>query len=172
MTHPRNRPGGIQPKKSSTDIAKLFENTADGVSLSGPQGKILFWNRAAEAILGYPAQQAVGRSCRDVFAGCDKNGNRICCGWPCPIRTLLQGGNLVEHFDMATRTRTGKPVWIDVSILWAPAGNDHPRSVVHLFRDVTVARQTVARQLEVLVRQQRLRRNSRQAKRFRSPSVN
>ena len=116
--------------------------------LSGPLGEILFWNRAAEAILGHPAQQAVGRLCRDVFAGCDKNGNRIC-GWPCPIKTLLHGGDLAEHFEMATRTRTGKPVWIDVSCVTVPSGDDRPPTIVHLFRDVTAAHQ-----IEVLVRQQ------------------
>ena len=116
--------------------------------LSGPQGEILFWNRAAEAILGYPAQQVVGRSCGEVFAGCDKNGNQIC-GWPCPIKTLLHGGDLVEHFDMATRTRTGKLVWIDVSCVAIPFDDDRPPTIVHLFRDVTAAHQ-----IEVLVRQQ------------------
>jgi len=131
-----------------TDICALFENTADGVWVSGPDGRILFWNRAAEAILGYPAPQVVGQLCHEVFSGCDSHGNRIC-GWPCPIKTLLHGGDLVQHFDMATRTRTGEPVWLDVSCISVPAGHNQPPTVVHLFRDVTLAHQ-----IEVLVRQQ------------------
>ena len=130
------------------DISELFANTADGVWVSDPEGRILFWNPAAEAILGYSEKQVVGQFCRDVFGGCDSNGNLIC-GWPCPIKTLLQGRRLVQHFDMATRTRTGEPVWVDVSCISVPSGGDRPPTVVHLFRDVTAAHQ-----LELLVRQQ------------------
>ena len=130
------------------DIAEIFANTADGVWVSDPEGRVLFWNHAAETILEYPAQQVTGKMCRDIFGGCDDNGNRIC-GWPCPVKTLLHGGELVEHFDMATRTRTGKPLWIDVSCITLPSSGGQPATVVHLFRDVTVAHE-----IEGLVRQQ------------------
>ncbi|MBI2962800.1 MAG: PAS domain-containing protein [Deltaproteobacteria bacterium] len=134
---------------SLAEVSRLFANTADGVWVSGSRGEILFWNRAAEAMLGYPAEQVVGRLCGEVFGGCDSNGNRIC-GWPCPIKTLLHGGDLVEHFDMATRTKTGQPLWIDVSCVAVPSRHDdRPPTIVHLFRDVTTSHQ-----IELLVRQQ------------------
>lgn len=132
--------------KWQTNLCALFEHTADGVWVSGPDGRILFWNRAAEAILGYAAPQVVGQFCRDVFGGCDSHGNRLC-GWPCPIKMLLHGGDLVQHFDMATRTQTGDPVWLDISCLAVPAEPGQPPTVIHLFRDVTQAHQ-----IEVLVR--------------------
>ena len=131
-----------------TELSALFEQTADGVWVSGPLGRILYWNRAAEAILGYPREQVVGKYCRDIFGGCDSNGNRIC-GWPCPIKTLLNGGDLVQHFDMSTRTRAGRSIWIDISCIAIGTPADQPLTVVHLFRDVTVAHQ-----IEVLLRQQ------------------
>lgn len=134
--------------KPQVDLSAIFANTADGVWISDPEGRILFWNRGAETILGYPAQQVVGQMCGDIFCGTDSNGNRIC-SWPCPIKALFQGGELVQHFDMATRTRTGTPLWIDVSCISFPSENGQPPTIVHLFRDVTAAHQ-----LEVLVRQQ------------------
>lgn len=143
-----NGPGGPPLKDSLAEVSRLFANTADGVWVSGEQGEILFWNRAAEEIMGYPADQVVGRFCREVFGGCDAKGNRVC-GWPCPIKALMHGGDLVEHFDMATQTKTGQPVWIDVSCVAVPSGDDRPPTIVHLFRDVTAAHQ-----IELLVRQQ------------------
>lgn len=146
---PRRGAQDIRPPDSLAEVSRLFANTADGVWVSGPRGEILFWNRAAEAMLGYPAEQVVGRLCGEVFGGCDSNGNRIC-GWPCPIKTLLHGGDLVEHFDMATRTKTGQPLWIDVSCVAVPSDHgDRPPTIVHLFRDVTASHQ-----IELLVRQQ------------------
>ncbi|OFW00234.1 MAG: hypothetical protein A3I61_08710 [Acidobacteria bacterium RIFCSPLOWO2_02_FULL_68_18] len=138
----------VPPAAELAAVAKLFANTADGVWVSGKEGEILFWNQAAETIMGYPAEQVVGRCCRDVFGGCDANGNRVC-GWPCPIKTLLHGGDLVEHFDMATQTKTGQPLWIDVSCVAVPSADNGPPTIVHLFRDVTAAHQ-----IELLVRQQ------------------
>lgn len=129
------------------DFSALLENTADGVWVSGPDGRIVFWNRAAEAILGYRAAEVVGTPCRVLLAGCDGNGNRIC-GWPCPVKTLLHQGDLVQHFDMATRNRAGERVWLDVSCITVPGGEGVP-TVVHLFRDVTVAHR-----IEELVRGQ------------------
>jgi PAS domain S-box-containing protein len=129
-------------------LPALFENTADGVWISDPEGQIVFWNRAAEALLGYSAEQARGRLCRDLFAGCDSKGNRIC-GSPCPIRKLMKEGELVRHFDMATQTRTGQSVWLDVSCVAVPCSGDGAPAIVHIFRDVTAAHQ-----IELLVRQQ------------------
>lgn len=129
------------------DLSVLFENTADGVWVSGPEGRILFWNRAAETILGYPAAQVVGQPCREVFDGWDCNGNRLC-AWPCPVKMQLREGEMVNHFDMSTQTKAGKAVWLDVSCLSVPNTQGQVPTVVHLFRDVTVAHQT-----EVLVRE-------------------
>ena len=141
-------PAGAPSKDSLSEVSRLFANTADGVWVSGAEGEILFWNVAAESIMGYPAEQVLGKYCRDVFCGCDANGNRLC-GWPCPIKALAHGGDLVEHFDMATHTKAGQPLWIDVSCVAVPRGDDRPPTLVHLFRDVTAAHQ-----IELLVRQQ------------------
>jgi ATP/maltotriose-dependent transcriptional regulator MalT len=48
----------------------------------------------------------------------------------------------VHSFDMRTRTRAGRPLWLNVSVL-SVDGSPGPQ-VVHLFRDVTVARETTA----------------------------
>jgi DNA-binding NarL/FixJ family response regulator len=49
-------------------------------------------------------------------------------------------GEPVEHFEMKTRTKAGQPVWLDVSILEAPATNGNRPVTVHLFRDITATK--------------------------------
>lgn len=141
-------PGGAQPAEPLKAAFQLFAETADGVFISAPSGEILFCNKAAETILEAPAEQVVGQECREFFNGRDSNGNQLC-QWPCPLKMSLSRGDLIQHFEMATRTRTGKPLWIDVSCVALPCESNQPPTVVHLFRDVTAAHQ-----LEVLVRQQ------------------
>jgi DNA-binding NarL/FixJ family response regulator len=53
--------------------------------------------------------------------------------------TLVGMGESIQHFDMRTRAKTGRPVWLNVSILTARDGTG--RVTVHLFRDVTATRE-------------------------------
>jgi PAS domain S-box-containing protein len=118
------------------DLDELLSNTADGVCAITSEGKITLWNRSAEKILGYPAREVVGRPCCDVFVGRDTTGNRLCYRG-CHVQSLVKMGEPIQHFEMATRTKAGKPVWIDVSILVVPGSRNGLQSTVHLFRDVT-----------------------------------
>ncbi len=118
------------------DLDELLSNTADGVCAITGEGKITLWNRSAEKILGYTAREVVGRPCCDVFVGRDTTGNRLCYRG-CHVQSLVKMGEPVQHFEMATRTKTGKPVWIDISILVVPGSRNGLQSTVHLFRDVT-----------------------------------
>ncbi len=122
-------------------------NTADGVCAVGSDGKIALWNRAAENILGYTPREVLGRPCCEVFVGRDASGNRLC-HQGCHVLTLVRQGEPVQHFEMATRTKAGKPVWLDISILAVPGSHRDVSTTVHLFRDVTVAHE-----IEALVRQ-------------------
>jgi DNA-binding NarL/FixJ family response regulator len=49
---------------------------------------------------------------------------------------------------MATRTKAGKPVWLDISILVVPGARPDVSTTVHLFRDVTASKE-----IEALVRE-------------------
>lgn len=122
------------------DLDELLTNTADGVCAVTPDGKVVLWNRGAERILGYPAREVVGRPCCEVFVGRDVAGNRLCYRG-CHVMTLVKMGEPVQHFDMATRTKAGKPVWINVSILTVPGSRNDLQTTVHMFRDVTATRE-------------------------------
>jgi PAS domain S-box-containing protein len=61
---------------------------------------IVSWNRAAEELIGVPADEAVGRRCWELLRGRDERGDLVChpgCstarlareGWPVPCQGLL-----------------------------------------------------------------------------------
>ena len=129
------------------ELDEILSNTADGVCAVTSEGKITLWNRSAEKILGYPAREVIGRPCCDVFVGRDPAGNRLCYKG-CHVQTLVKMGEPVQHFEMATRTKAGKAVWIDVSILGVPGSRNGLQTTVHLFRDVTAAHE-----MEAILRQ-------------------
>lgn len=121
-------------------LDEAFARTADGAFAIGPDGRIVLWNRAAEKMLGHSAREAIGRPCCDLFVGFDDSGNRLCYQG-CHVMSLVRMGDPVQSFDMRTRTKQGRPIWINLSTLTVPAGPAGGPLTVHLFRDVTATKE-------------------------------
>lgn len=130
---------GIPMKLASTALDQALERAGDAVMVVNADGRVVLWNRSAERTLGYTAREVLGRPCAEIFAGRDEHGNLLCYQG-CQVRTLLGLGEAVQSFDMRTRHKTGRPVWINVSVLAVPADNARPVTV-YLFRDVTASRE-------------------------------
>ncbi len=120
-------------------LTQVLARAADGAFAIGPAGSVVLWNRAAERILGWSAREVLGRPCCEVLVGSDVNGNRLCYQG-CHVMSLVGQGEAVQHFEMQTRAKTGKSVWLDISILEVPAANGGRSMTVHLFRDVTATK--------------------------------
>lgn len=116
----------------------ILSSTADGGFAVDPEGKIIFWNASAERILGFTATEVVGEPCDDVLAGRDAFGNRLC-HQSCHVLAMVRQAQPVQPYDLLTRTKGGKSLWINVSILVVPASRQELQTTVHLFRDVTAS---------------------------------
>ncbi|HJR05212.1 MAG TPA: LuxR C-terminal-related transcriptional regulator [Methylomirabilota bacterium] len=123
-----------------TGLDEAIARAGDGAFAIGPDGRIVLWNRAAEKMLGYGAREAIGRPCCDLFVGHDDSGNRLCYQG-CHVMSLVKMGDSVQSFDMQTRTKAGRPIWVNLSTLTVPAGQPGGPLTVHLFRDVTATKE-------------------------------
>jgi PAS domain S-box-containing protein len=122
-----------------TDLDRALTHTGDGALIIGTDGRIALWNRAAERIMGYAAREVIGRPCCEVFVGRDDSGNRLCYKG-CHVMALIRIGDPIQSFDMQTRTKAGRPVWLNLSTLASPNGSKDPLTI-HLFRDVTATKE-------------------------------
>jgi PAS domain S-box-containing protein len=129
------------------DLDVLLGKAPDGVCGVNGGGKIALWTQSAEKILGFSAREVMGRPSCEVFVERDGPGNRLCYRG-CHVLTLVTQREPVQHVAMATRTKAGKPVWLDISILVVPGGRPDASSILHLFRDVTASKE-----IEALVRE-------------------
>jgi len=121
------------------DLAEMLATTAEGGFAIDEQGRIALWNRGAEGLLGHTVREAVGRRCCDLLAGDDENGNRLCCRG-CHVMAISKARTPVHSFDMRTRTKSGSPIWVNVSTLRVSSAESGDRTV-HLIRDVTTTRE-------------------------------
>jgi phosphoserine phosphatase RsbU/P len=129
---------------TSVDLQKLgsFEilNTlADGAYVTNTERNILFWNKSAERITGWPASEVVGKSCQDnILVHIDKDGHRLCGREHCPLhRSIVTDTRSAEALLVFAQRRDGSRVPVEVTV--APIHN--PDGVVvggiEVFRDLT-----------------------------------
>jgi len=130
-------------------LDRALARAGDGAFVVGPNRRVSMWNRAAERILGWTAREVVGRVYCEVLGSCTDHGKGPC-HEGCDVAGLWSG-EPVEHFEMKARTKAGRPVWLDVSLLEAPKTNGAPPMVVHLFRDITTVRELLERARAQLV---------------------
>lgn len=95
----------------------------------------MFWNKAAERMLGFRAAEVIGRPCHEVMKGETLAGHPLCTP-TCAIGHRLGCGGGVRNLDIQTRTKAGKTIWLNVSSLPVPSRKKDRFLFVHLFRDI------------------------------------
>ena len=119
-------------------MAKVLETlsqTTVGVYAVDQAQRIVFWNAAAERILGYQAEEVRGRACYEIFRGRPRPGC-LACHPACPVMIAASRGETIPSYNVLSRTRDGKAILLNVSVIVPPA-SDSPLATIHLFRDVT-----------------------------------
>jgi PAS domain S-box-containing protein len=124
-------------------LDEALARTGDGVCAIGSEGRIVLWNRSAEKMMGYTTREVAGKPCCEVFVGKDENGNRLCYQG-CHVQSLIRMGEPVQSFDMETRAKGGRPVWLNVSILVVSPNHGRGPMTVHFFRDITATKELLA----------------------------
>ncbi len=122
------------------ELLRIFQLTADGVHVVDAEQRIIFWNRAAEKLLGFGAEEVLGRYCYDVIAGGDYQGHPFC-RRGCPTIQAAKRGRSVPNYDVCSHKTGGEPVWLNVSVLAVDDPEGEGQLAVHLFRDVSRRRQ-------------------------------
>ena len=127
-------------RRGESGLDRALARTADGAFAITCEGRITLWNRAAKKIMGYTRREALGRFSCDLFVGRDNNANRLCYKG-CHAMALVRLGDPVQNFDMQTRTKAGRPVWVNINTV-STSPNCHGRPItMHLFRDITATKE-------------------------------
>lgn len=72
------------------DLETLLANIRDGVYFTDTERRIIYWNKGAEQITGYKAEEVLGRECRDnILAHVDRQGKSMC-QFDCPLLHTLR----------------------------------------------------------------------------------
>lgn len=74
----------------------IVENIYEGLYLTDTNRVITYWNKAAEEMTGFSADEVVGHACFDnILTHIDGEGNQLCFG-RCPLAATMKDGALRE----------------------------------------------------------------------------
>lgn len=134
LDHDGNVIGGVETFNDVTaSMTKdlILESIADGVFTVDRNWQITSFNRAAEMITGWKREDAIGKSCGDVF-------HSSICGENCAVAQSLYLGKPVPSRSIFIRDINGKQIPISIS---ASPLMDHEGNIiggVETFRDLSV----------------------------------
>ncbi len=125
-----------------SELFQLLEGTADAGFAVTEEGKIVSWNQGAQKLFGYAPAEVLHHSCFEILHGRGALGTDVC-HENCSVLECSAGRTDIPNFDMETRTRSGAPLWVNLSTLVFQNPRTHRRLVVHLARDVTEQKRTI-----------------------------
>ena len=116
-------------------IFESLSTASVGAYAVNVEQRILFWNRSAQQILGYSADQVLGRRCYEVLVGTTAGSLTPECQNGCPSIHCLQAGQIPGTLRLQMLCASGRRKSVSLTpMVIGGGGNDAPL-LVHIFSD-------------------------------------
>lgn len=116
-------------------LASIVESSEDAIASKDLAGIVTSWNRQAERLFGYSAQEIIGQPIRKIIPPeLQDDEDRIL--------TTIARGEKIEHFETVRLAKNGRRV--DVALTISPIRDENGRIVgaSKIVRDITQRKQT------------------------------
>ena len=128
--------GSGVPRHDSGSIVDQFVGriaASDGMFVTDDRQRIVAWSSAAQRMLGFSPEEAVGRTCYQVVMGREPDGHPVC-GRNCTVTRNARRGRGMAAYEVVAQGRDGSAKCLSNSVLVVegPEGAFH---VVHLLRE-------------------------------------
>ncbi len=117
------------------DQLEVIARAGSAAFATDENGCITVWNKRAEALLGYPAFQVLGKSCHEILCGVDLFGNRFC-NRQCALSYMAERREQVHHFELDVRAESGEMIPTGFSIVVLPGARAGQYTLIHFLEKV------------------------------------
>ncbi len=126
-------------KLEQESFKSIIENLHDGLYLVDPNRIITYWNKAAENITGYTADEVIGKSCSDnILTHVDSEGNCLCTGI-CPLAATM-ADDIPRETEVYLHHKDGHRVPVSVRVSSMENSKGEIIGGVELFTDISSQR--------------------------------
>jgi PAS domain S-box-containing protein len=141
------------------ELAAIVETSDDAIVSKDLESIIRSWNRGAERIFGYTADEMIGRSIRTIIPE-ERWGEED------EVLRQLRQGNRVDHFETIRRRKDGTDVHVSLTISPIRSAAGVVVGASKIARDITDRRQAEAARAQSLEREQAARTELERASRL------
>lgn len=135
MTPPRD--AATEADSTLEDLLDVLGRTSDGMVAVDDDLRVVGWNDAAEHLLGYSAEEALGRPCHEILAWRDRCGD-IVCSDDCPAACTGDMDEIVETREVMGRSASGRTLWLNATTIVPPLAMRRQCRLIHLIREVAL----------------------------------
>jgi PAS domain S-box-containing protein len=111
-------------------LAAIIESTDDAIVSKTLEGVVTSWNKGAEAMFGYTAEEMVGQPITRLFPPDRLEEENL-------ILNRIKRGERIEHFETVRRRKDGRDIDISVTISPVRDGSGRIVGVSKIARDIT-----------------------------------
>jgi PAS domain S-box-containing protein len=90
-------------------LASIVQSSDDGIVSKNLDGIITSWNKGAERVFGYTAEEAVGQPITIIIPSDRRDEERT-------ILTRIRRGERIEHFETVRQHKYGSLIWVSLTI--------------------------------------------------------
>ena len=120
------------------ELFALFDHTADAMYAVTDTGEVCAWNRAAESLFGYTAEEALHRNIDELLEARDVLGTEALSGGrEAATRNWDSSSGGINNFDLEVRTGSGARIWVNVSTIIFDNARTRRRLYIRLARDTS-----------------------------------
>ena len=127
----------LQAETARGRLAAIVESSADAIISKDLNSTITTWNRGAEQLFGYTAQEAIGQSIT-MLIPTDRLDEEP------RILDAIRRGERIEHFETVRRHKDGTLLEISLTVSPIIDDNGHIVGASKIARDITVRKQAEA----------------------------
>lgn len=128
------------PKQENTEFYReLLDTISDGVYFVDRDRRITFWNKGAERLTGYLAEDVVGTYCaNEVLEHVNDNGVGLCAG-DCPLQAIIRGEVNECSAEVYLHHSNGQRLPVHIQAAAIKGDNGEVLGAVEVFSDNSAA---------------------------------
>ena len=119
-------------KECPAPCRTILDNVLDGIITVDLEGKIAWFNCAAEQITGYKKEEVLGRPCRSIFQ------TDLCGTGSCPLEQTVRLQKNVSRLEVVITNKWGRQIPVSVSTAPIRDANGEILGAVETFRDLSL----------------------------------
>lgn len=138
IEHMRAKNGGREADRAAQQLVGIVESSHDAIVSKNLDGVIMTWNRGAERLFGYTAEEAIGRPVT-ILIPPDRLDEEP------DILARIRRGDLVDHFETVRQRKD--ETYVDISLTISPVRDEHGNVVgaSKIARDISERKRVEAR---------------------------